>query len=152
IEKSWINVAGQQCQRHDANGVFQNHYEQTHQHQNNLSPKGTQIEVRDQDGKNDKRQTRTDAAALASDFDIDAREVKNEALTEDRDTASVKQYSGNLGGPFLQEVNGPIEKEIRNRNGEEQKREGKGRTAKSDAPETECETGNPEKNQCKDAN
>src|SRR5262249_6364901 len=93
-----------------------------------------------------------DSAALARHFDVDAREMENEAIAQYRNAAPVEQNRGDFSSPLLQKIDGFIEKEVRDRNGEKQKGAWKACASKRVGPDDKRATGDPEKNKREDDN
>src|SRR5258708_39409511 len=105
-----------------------------------------QVEISDQNGKDQKSQTGADAAAFARDLYVDPSQVKDEAIAEHRHAAPVEENCCNFRGSFLQQVNYFIKNKIRDRNGEQKKDKWESRALKCPPAEEESKTSRPNQN------
>src|SRR5215471_18513350 len=101
-----IDIAGEQRQRDDANAVFQNHHKQASHYEDDFLPESLQVEVRDEDGQDQESDAGTDATAVTSYFNTDARKVEDKTIPKNGDSGPIEEHRGDFRGTTLQEVDG----------------------------------------------
>ena len=93
-KKARIDIDCKKRERGNANAIFQDHHKQAAGHEQNLIPKILKTKVGHEEGQDEQRHARADAAALFRHFDADLREVKNQTLAQSGDSHQVEQGAG----------------------------------------------------------